>query len=68
VRAQGDLQTRDLRITGSVGRRSGRQRPGETDERKRAAHESDQFCSRERLPSRSTQSRTPPDPVRIVSE
>jgi uncharacterized membrane protein (DUF373 family) len=44
VRAEGDLQTRDLRISGSVNRRGGRQRTGETDERNAAAHESDQFC------------------------
>jgi hypothetical protein len=50
VCAQGDLKARDLRISGSVNRRGGRQRTGETDERNAAAHESDQFGPREVVP------------------
>jgi hypothetical protein len=50
VRAQGDLQTCDLGISGSVNRRGGRQRTGETDERNAAAHESDQFGPRRAAP------------------
>jgi hypothetical protein len=51
VCAQGDLQTGDLGITGSVNRRGGRQHTGQTDERNAAAHESDQFGPRGAAPS-----------------
>jgi hypothetical protein len=34
-----------------VNRRGGRQRPGQTDERNAAAHESDQFCFLAPVPS-----------------
>jgi hypothetical protein len=43
VRAQRDLEARDLGISGSLNRRDGRQGTGETDERYAAAHESDLF-------------------------
>jgi len=38
VRTQRDLEPGDLRIDGGLNRRSGRQRPGECDERNEAAH------------------------------
>jgi hypothetical protein len=53
VRAQSDLQTGDLRISGSVNRRDDRQRPDGTDEHKAAAHESDQFGPPRSAPSRN---------------
>jgi TfoX/Sxy family transcriptional regulator of competence genes len=52
MRAQRDLQARNLRVGGSVNGRCDRQRTGERDERNEAAHESDQFGPRSPPPPR----------------